>query len=289
MREEPQQSRRRWIINTVHVVLTAGALCLAGCGKPDVRPSSDLLTAIQMAVSSPNPTIYRNSKGIPRTGDSSVLISDPSSHLALFMADGTTVYKGGRGAVVLNGEKVYLFHLKITDDELVSHLAHAQPNIAASSHTQGKSKPSGGGLHSDEAGLRVAARDSTHSEMESQYQTYLNEKEGIRIQHPKAWPPSDRTIAGMIVGFVSPRKTATDTFLSNIAITTTDLSNYRLTLDQYMETTVTRLNVTFSGVTVEKAEYLDLCGHPTKMVVMRADGKQRLVIVMYAFMSQVSG
>jgi len=119
----------------LRVVLSAGLLFLVGCGSSDTPPSSELLEKIQNAISSPSPEIHRNTKDIPAvvfsngakatiamkdpmTIGSCVFISDPSDNLRLQGAADKTIYKGGRGAVVLEGKKVFLYHLTVTDQQL---------------------------------------------------------------------------------------------------------------------------------------------------------------------------
>jgi hypothetical protein len=129
---------QRWIVILVQqFILTASLFFLIGCETSDAPPSSELLEKIQKAVTSSNPEIYLNSKEIPAAvfGDgakatiamqepiivgSCVFITDLSNNLRFQGTMDKTIYKGGRGAVVMDGNKVYLYHLTVTEQELVA-------------------------------------------------------------------------------------------------------------------------------------------------------------------------
>ena len=136
MKGRSQRTSQEWITRAAQqVVLAAGLLMLVGCGTSDAPPSSELLENIQNAISCPSPKIHRNSKDIPAVlfGNGAkvtiamkdpmpmgrcVFISDPSDNLRFQGAADKTIYKGGRGAVVLDGKEVFVYHLTITDQQL---------------------------------------------------------------------------------------------------------------------------------------------------------------------------
>jgi len=104
-------------------------LILANCGlgQSDVTPTKELLEKIQKAVTSPNPEIIKEQRQIPvvifangarmKIGEAkfgtTTIISDPSDPLKFRGTDKSTAYEGGGGAVILNGEKVYLYKLSL--------------------------------------------------------------------------------------------------------------------------------------------------------------------------------
>ena len=136
MKDRSEHTRQGWAKReALQVVLSAGLLFLAGCGSSDAPPSPELLEKIQNAISSRSPEIHRNTKDIPvvvfgngakatiamkdpMTMGSCVFISDPSDNLRFQGAADKTIYKGGRGAVVLEGKKLYLYHLTVSDQQL---------------------------------------------------------------------------------------------------------------------------------------------------------------------------
>ena len=103
----------------------------------DAPPSPELLGKIRNAITSDSPTVHRNKTDIPvavfgngakvgiamedpMTLGGAVFVSDPSANLRFRGAADRTVYLEGRGAVVLEGKTVYLYHLTVPDEQLVS-------------------------------------------------------------------------------------------------------------------------------------------------------------------------
>ena len=131
-----QHTREGWPKEAVlHVLFGAVLLLPVGCGQSDAPASPELLEKIKNAISSPSPEIHRNVKDMPvavfgygakvtigmkepATIMGCVFISDPSDNLRFEGGADKTIYKGGRGAVVLEGNKVYLYHLTVTDQQL---------------------------------------------------------------------------------------------------------------------------------------------------------------------------
>lgn len=126
-----KRSKKRTVFG---LLISVGLLFFIGSGA-SYASSSELLEKIRNAISSPNPRIQRNVSEIPiavfgngakvtvgmkepMTFGSCVFISDPSDNLRFLGAAGKTIYKGGKGAVVLEGNKVFLYDLTITDQQL---------------------------------------------------------------------------------------------------------------------------------------------------------------------------
>lgn len=106
-------------------------LMLSACGA-DPTPSPDMLENIQNAVTSSTPEIIKGETHIPvliapnggqitigidvATFGNAVVLSDLSDPLKLKGTANDTVITSGRGAIILNGEKIYLFKLSLPDD-----------------------------------------------------------------------------------------------------------------------------------------------------------------------------
>lgn len=120
---------------------------------------------------------------------------------------------------------------------------------------------------------------------EAQYKTYFNEKQGFRIKYPKTWTISQKPIPGMIAGFVSPKENALDLFLENIAITTKDLSDKPLTLDEYVSEATKRMTAVFKNLKVEPPVDVNLSGHPGKRIIMKTAEPEASVVVAHIFVA----
>ena len=130
-------------------------------------------------------------------------------------------------------------------------------------------------------GLLIWGGWSVYQELK--YNTYFNQKEGFKIKYPKTWTVSKKAIPGMIAGFVSPKENALDLFLENVAITKTDLSKKKLSLDEYAKVTVKQMKSAFKNLKVEEPVDVELSGHPGKKIVLRSTGRDASVVVIYAF------
>lgn len=96
-------------------------------------PSSELLDKIKKSITSPKVEIFRNQQYIPVVvfaigakaeigGEnpmmlgSVTIISDPSDPLKFRGAEKNTLYEGGTGAVIVDGQNVYLYHLTLPEN-----------------------------------------------------------------------------------------------------------------------------------------------------------------------------
>ena len=107
------------------------------CQKaPEVPPSPELLKKIKTCIRSSDVKIYRNIEKIPLNwltngakvtvkmedpmfiNPTATCVSDLTSPIQFQGGKNCTIYKGGRGAVILEGKNVYIYNLTVTENEL---------------------------------------------------------------------------------------------------------------------------------------------------------------------------
>ncbi|MFH1563605.1 MAG: PsbP-related protein [Nitrospirota bacterium] len=92
----------------------------------------------------------------------------------------------------------------------------------------------------------------------TQFSTYNNPGDGIRIKYPKDWTKQEK-IMGMNVIFSSPLESDSDTFQENVNVIVQDLSAQPMTLDEYTKLSLEQVKqiVTDASIPYSSATTLD--------------------------------
>ena len=196
-------------------------------------------------------------------------------------------HEGPNGIVTIWVENKHAFHPSVKN-ETTLEFVRANPGVTAvapaPSLTHGIVTASNPIVHESKDAVRAAGVKPTTGK--SSWRTYANTTEGIEINYPAAWKESQKRISGMIAGFVAPKRAAGDVFLSNVAITSTDISSHAMTVEQYAASVISRMQKSFEGATVEENSSADLSGHLGVRVVLRTGGQKPVVIVLHALVHE---
>ena len=115
------------------IIMISGLMLLAS-NESCAQTSPELLQKIQKAISTSNPEIHRDLSEIPLsifsdgakmtigegglTWGAAEFISNPSDKLIFQGAPDKTVFISGSGAVVIDGQRVFIYNLDVADDDL---------------------------------------------------------------------------------------------------------------------------------------------------------------------------
>jgi hypothetical protein len=118
------------------------------------------------------------------------------------------------------------------------------------------------------------------------YRLYENKGEAISIRYPAGWKVVERPGPGAIVGFVSPKEGAMDTFQENVSITTTDISKTPLSLAEYTALAEKQMTKVFGNIQVRESLDVLISGRPAHKFVFEATGEGASVIALWAFIDR---
>ncbi|MBI4170245.1 MAG: DcrB-related protein [Candidatus Aenigmarchaeota archaeon] len=137
------------------------------------------------------------------------------------------------------------------------------------------------------AGMVFASGCTTSNEpaarpLSADFLAYSNPTYGIQMQYPASWTVNENA-EGIVVAFVSPLEDKNDIFRDSVNVVMNDLSEQKLTMEDYTEFALQQLARTFPDALITEANDITLDGNPARKIVYTFQGQYGKLQVMQAW------